>query len=75
MRAPGAALACCALAMAASPAGAAADDCQGPRWVGSWGAASAYAAVSGFSGQTSRMVVTPHAGGRLARVRLTNRYG
>jgi len=75
VRAAGLAFACCTVTMAASPAVAAAADCQGSRWVGAWGAAPGYAAVPGFAGQTLRMVVTPHAGGRLAGVRLTNRYG
>jgi lysophospholipase L1-like esterase len=63
------------LAVAAPAGAAAAPRCSGSHWVGAWGAAPAYAAAPGHAGQTLRMMVTPHAGGRLARVRLTNRYG
>jgi len=68
------AVACFAL-VAAAPAGAAPVRCSGSHWVGAWGASPSHAAVPGYAGQTMRMLVTPNAGGRLARVRLTNRYG
>ena len=42
--------------------------------MGAWGAAPA-SAGAGFQDQTLRMVLAPHAGGRVARVRLTNRFG
>ena len=67
-------MACFAL-VAAAPAGAAPARCSGSHWIGAWGASPSHAAMPGYAGQTLRMVVTPHAGGRLARVRLTNRYG
>ena len=65
---------CCALACAPADAAASAP-CPQSRWVGAWGASPSYAAVPGAADQTLRMVVTPSADGRLARVRLTNRYG
>jgi lysophospholipase L1-like esterase len=68
------AVACFAL-VAAAPARVAPPACSGSHWISAWGASPSHAAVPGYAGQTLRMVVTPHAGGRLARVRLTNRYG
>jgi lysophospholipase L1-like esterase len=41
--------------------------------VGAWGAAPGYAGP-GFARQTLRLVVTPHAGGSVVRLRFTNRY-
>ena len=62
-------------ALVAGPAAAAAPGrCVPAHWVGAWGAAPASAAP-GYDDQTLRMVVAPHAAGRVARIRLTNRFG
>jgi lysophospholipase L1-like esterase len=63
-------------AVVPGPAGAlaVAGRCDGPHWVGAWGAAPSHAPL-GVADQTLRQVVTPLLGGRTARVRLTNRFG
>jgi len=46
--------------------------CAGPHWVGAWSASMGYVNQAGYAASTLRMIVAPHAGGRRARVRLTN---
>jgi lysophospholipase L1-like esterase len=46
--------------------------CAGPHWIGAWTASMGYVNEAGFAASTLRMIVTPHTGGRRARVRLTN---
>lgn len=56
-------------------------DCTGRHWVGAWSAAPSNAGHDPLPGtrplasQTVRMVVRPTLGGRVARVRLSHRYG
>src|SRR3954454_18979565 len=78
-----AAAALCVLALhalggGAPPASGAASvpaDCTGARWVASWVASPSDAAGGGFEAQTLRTIVTPHLGGGLLRLRLSNRFG
>jgi lysophospholipase L1-like esterase len=76
--APGAAPAAPGAGLAAAAPGAAAQGgssrCAGTHWVGAWGAAPSHAPLR-IADQSVRQVVTPHIGGRSARVRLTNRFG
>ena len=44
------------------------------RWVGAWGMAPGIAGPE-YADQTSRIVVNPSRGGRLLRLRLSNRFG
>ncbi len=48
--------------------------CGGTGWVGAWGTAPAIAGPS-YSDQTVRLVVNPTRGGRLVRLRFSNRFG
>jgi lysophospholipase L1-like esterase len=83
-------LALVALALGLGSGGAAARRashlpvCPRQHWVGTWTASpsDADAAVdasldpfTGGPGQTLRMIVTPHLGGRVVRVHLSNRFG
>lgn len=66
-------------------AAARADSRSGGHWVGSWTASPTDAVTpvdgaglpvpSAFADQSLRMIVTPHLGGPVLRVRLTNRFG
>ncbi|HET6548796.1 MAG TPA: GDSL-type esterase/lipase family protein [Solirubrobacter sp.] len=49
--------------------------CRGDGWVASWLASPSDAARGGFERQTLRTIVTPHLGGRVLRLHLSNRYG
>lgn len=49
--------------------------CTGDRWVASWLASPSDAARGSLQRQTVRTIVTPHLGGRVLRLHLSNRYG
>ncbi len=67
------ALVAAAVAPSASSA-TTAGSCTGRAWVGAWTAAPTDATAS-FSNQTLRLNLTPLRAGRVARVRLSNRFG
>ena len=56
-------------------AAAAAERCDGRRWLGAWAAPPSDTDPAGFSRQTLRLVLTPLRSGKVARVRLSNRFG
>ena len=47
----------------------------GSHWLGVWAASPSGARNAGFADQSLRLIVTPTAGGRRVRVRLSNRFG
>ena len=49
--------------------------CAGSGWLGAWATSPAYGEPRAFEDQTLRLVVNPTAGGRLVRVRVSNRFG
>ncbi|WP_259316035.1 GDSL-type esterase/lipase family protein [Capillimicrobium parvum] len=59
----------------ASGAAAVPAACTGARWVASWLASPSDAAGGAFKAQTLRTIVTPHLGGGVLRLRLSNRFG
>jgi lysophospholipase L1-like esterase len=62
-----------AVALASAPP-AGATSCQGQRWLGAWAAPPSNTAAS-LSKQTLRLNLTPLKSGRVARIRLSNRFG
>ena len=72
MAAAAAVLAVTAALATAAPAGAA--SCEGQRWLGAWTAPPSNTAAS-LSKHTLRLNLTPLKSGRVARVRLSNRFG
>jgi lysophospholipase L1-like esterase len=51
------------------------DSGAASHWVGSWIASPSDGAGQAFGDQTLRMILTPHLGGSLLRVHLSNRFG
>ncbi len=62
---------CLALAAPAQ----AASRCTGTGWLGAWATSPAHADTALLEDQTLRLVVNPTAGGRVVRVRVSNRFG
>jgi lysophospholipase L1-like esterase len=49
--------------------------CTAPHWVGTWSADPSDALDPGVVDQTIRLVVTPHLGGQVLRLHVSNRFG
>jgi len=74
MRRTAAGAAVLAVAALATAAPARAASCQGQRWLGAWAAPPSNTAAS-LSNRTLRLNLTPLKSGRVARIRLSNRFG
>jgi lysophospholipase L1-like esterase len=61
--------------LGAAPASGAPAACTARHWVATWLASPGSGAGPGFEDQTLRTIVTPHLGGSVLRVRLSNRFG
>lgn len=59
-------------AVASSAGATSTSPCAGARWNGAWSTSMDYVNEVGYAGQTLRMIVAPHVGGTVARVRLSN---
>lgn len=73
-RATAACLALAGMALGSAPAEAA-PGCRGTHWLGAWSASPAFAQDRDLEEVTLRLVVNPTTGGRVARIRLSNRFG
>jgi lysophospholipase L1-like esterase len=63
------------LLLALAPCAAYGARCDHRHWVGAWSGSPSDTAQEPLKNQTIRMVVAPHVGGHMVRVRLTNRFG